>query len=537
MTQARDLRQKLYLQLRPMQVPDTNPQPVDREDERWLDSSPLAAILATTDRVSGTEIVLYPGESNEILIQLQNLGNGPLELGKLSLEIEGSFPSSWFSSGWLDITDMEGKPLPNIDFFKEVVIFAIVLLIREGLYRFVSLLLVLHDYLDREREGKRFLWRSQVELSPIRKLEAVLNFKIPQDWFESEKSLGSGDALVLDYQGRVYVSYPASERQSLNKRVLVSTDFNLYVRPRSLYLNFLPEIYREVDLIGRLLKIFEQAFEPDVQALDALWAYLNPLIAPKELLPFLAHWIGWNLTPELTITQKRRLISQAMEIYRWRGTRKGLRHYLHLYTGLPLDEDLPEEEKAISIQENFRRDFTIGKTRLGDESNARIEGGQAYHFILRLRFPPNLWREALRREALICYSYSPRLSLRLWFLSFLPLRFPPNLRREALICYSYSQRLSFRLWFLSFLFLHLNQIEEVEQWFLSFLFFYLNQIEEIEQFEPLFFFNQNQIEPLIRQIVEQEKPAFCTYELYIRQIHPYPACLRNLALAISQSFT
>ena len=477
MTQARDLSQKLDLKLLPMQLPDTKTQPVVRADVRWSDSSPLAAILATADRVSGTEIVLYPGEPNEILIQLENLGSRTLELRELWIEIEASFPTSWRR-----ITDMEGNPLSII-------------------------------------EGNLFLWSSQLQLSPQQKLEAVLNFKIAPDWFESEKSLGSRDALVLDYQGRVYVSYPASERQSLNKRVLVSTDFNLYVRPRSLYLNFLPEIYREVDLIGRLLKIFEQAFEPDVQALDALWAYLNPLIAPKELLPFLAHWIGWNLTPELTITQKRRLISQAMEIYRWRGTRKGLRHYLHLYTGLPLDEDLPEEEKAISIQENFRRDFTIGKTRLGDESNARIEGGQAYHFIVRLRFPPNLWREVLRREALICYSYSPRLSLRLWFLSFLPLRFPLNLWREALICYSYSPNLSLRLWFLSFFFFHLNQIEHVEH------------------FEPFFFFHRNQIEPLIRQIVEQEKPAFCTYELYIRQIHPYPAFLRNLAIAISQIFT
>ena len=414
MTQTRDLSQKLYLQLQPIQLPDTNPQPIDREDERWLDSSPLAAILATADRVSGTEIVLYPGESNEVLIELQNLGNGSPPLRELWLEIEGSFPSNW-----LRITDMEGNPLPS----EQVVIFAYFFdnLLERGLHRLASLLLQHYPI----REGNRFLWSFQEQLSPLRKLEAVLNFKIPEDWFESEESLGSSDALVLDYQGRVYVSYPASERQSLNKRVLVSTDFNLYVRPRSLYLNFLPEIYREVDLIGRLLKIFEQAFEPDVQALDALWAYLNPLMAPKALLPFLAHWVGWNLTPELSEPQKRRLISQAMEIYRWRGTRKGLRHYLHLYTGLPLDEDLPEEQKAISIRENFRRDFIIGKTKLGKE-NASIEGGQSYHFIVRLRF------------------------------------------------------------------------------------------KKLEQVEPFFIFNQTQIEPLIRQIIEQEKPAFCTYELYIQ---------------------
>ena len=507
MTQARDLSQKLDLQLLPIQLPDAKTQPVVRADGRWSDSSPLAAILATADPVSGTEIVLYPGESNEVLIQLENLGNRTLELRELWLEIEGSFPSSWVSSGWLNITDMEGEPLPNIHFFKKVVIFAIFLLTIAGLYRFSTIIHLLHDYLDREREGNRFLWRTQVQLSPRRKLEAVLNFKIAEDWFESEKTLGSPEPLVLDYQGRVDVSSPASEMQRSKK--LVSKDFNLYVRPRSLYLNYLPEIYRHVDLIGRLLKIFEQTFEPDVQTLDALWAYLNPLMAPEELLPFLAHWVGWNLTPELSTTQKRRLISQAMEIYRWRGTRKGLRHYLHLYTGLPLDEDLPEEQKAISIQENFRRDFIIGKTKLGTE-NAYIGGGQSYNFVVQLRFSVSLWREAL-----ICYSYSSRLSLHLWFLSFLRLRFPifpenlwrlrfsVSLWREALICYSYSSRLSLRLWFLSFLFFYLD-------------YSYLNQIKKLEQVEPFFFFNRTQIEPLIHQIIEQEKPAFCTYELYIQ---------------------
>ena len=475
MTQARDLSQKLYLQLLPMQLPDTNPQPVVGEDERWSDSSPLAAILATADRVSGTEIVLYPGESNEILIQLENLGSRTLELRELWLEIEGSFPCKW------SIIDLEGNPLPS----EQIVIFAYFLdnLLERRLHRLASLLLQHYSV----RKGNRFLWKFQEQLAPMQKLEAVLNFKIAEDWFESEKSWGSGDALVLDYQGWVYVSSPPSETQRSKK--LVSTDFNLYVRPRSLYLNFLPEIYREVDLIGRLLKIFEQAFEPDVQALDALWAYLNPLIAPNTLLPFLAHWVGWNLTPELSETQKRRLISQAMEIYRWRGTRKGLRHYLHLYTGLPLDKDLPEEQKTISIQENFRRDFTIGKTCLGDESNARIEGGQAYHFIVRLRSPDNpnkaefqlwyLWWHAfhLWRKALICYFYSQRLYLYLWFLC---LFYPDfQLWRKALICYSYSQRLPPRLWFLCF-------------------------------------FYRNQVELLIRQIVEQEKPAFCTYELYIQ---------------------
>jgi phage tail-like protein len=226
------------------------------------------------------------------------------------------------------------------------------------------------------------------ELHPRGQMEAVLYFYPPTDCFESEEALRPGESLKLDYQGRIYVYYgqQETERSGDPPEVLPSmesADFNLYVRPRSLYQDFLPEIYREVDFIGRLLKIFEQAFEPAVQALDVLWAYLDPLTAPETLLPFLAYWVGWPLTPSLSLSRQRYLICQAMELYRWRGTRRGLRLYLHLYTDLPLDEHLPEEDKHISIQEVFGRGFLLGETHLNQGST--IGGGQLYHFIVLLR--------------------------------------------------------------------------------------------------------------------------------------------------------
>ncbi|HBB34786.1 MAG TPA: phage tail protein [Cyanobacteria bacterium UBA8803] len=217
------------------------------------------------------------------------------------------------------------------------------------------------------------------EVLPRRQIEAVVYFQLPADFFESDESWSFGQSQQLDYQGKIYVNYadPETGRQLMEVRT-----FNLYIRPRSLYPTFLPDIYREVDFIGRLLKIFEQAFEPTVQTLDALWAYLDPLMAPEALLPFLAHWVGWPLNPALSLNRQRYLIRQAMQIYRWRGTRRGLRFYLHLFTDLPLDEHLPEQEKHISIQEVFSRGLVMGETRLNRDSF--IGGGQPYHFIVVL---------------------------------------------------------------------------------------------------------------------------------------------------------
>ncbi|NEQ97309.1 MAG: phage tail protein, partial [Cyanothece sp. SIO2G6] len=162
--------------------------------------------------------------------------------------------------------------------------------------------------------------------------------------------------------------------------------FNVFVRPDSLYLNFLPDFYREVDFIGRYLKIFEQGFEPVVQTLETLWANLDPLTASQAMLPFLAHWVGWPTKVPWDTPTQRRLIRRAMELYRWRGTRRGLRLYLHLYSGLSLDQpDTPEAQRQISIQEIFNEGFKLGRARLGNDTI--MGGSRPYHFIVRLRSP------------------------------------------------------------------------------------------------------------------------------------------------------
>lgn len=228
------------------------------------------------------------------------------------------------------------------------------------------------------------------ELRPGQRTEAVLYFTMAADFFENRQALKPGETIVLDYDGEVQV-YARGTRT-----LLATRPFSLHVRPHSRYLNFLPAAYREVDFIGRFLKLFEQTFDPDIQVLSSLWAYLDPLTAPEAMLPFLAQWVGWPSEVPWSLAQQRRLIGRALEIYRWRGTRKGLRLYLHLYTGLPLEDDpaIPEASKQISIQETFSRGFLIGSARLGQDS--MLGGGKPFHFSVRLRTPYSLDEQLLR---------------------------------------------------------------------------------------------------------------------------------------------
>lgn len=203
--------------------------------------------------------------------------------------------------------------------------------------------------------------------------QIVLYFLAPQDVFEAQP-LSQPEGLQIDYQGRLYLHVtPTSNGQRHTEMVA----FSLHLRPPSLYLDFLPDLYRESDFLSRFLALFEQAFEPINQAMDQMWAYLDPLTAPEALLPFLAHWVAWPLESRWSQERQRRLIRHAVELYRWRGTRRGLQLFIHLYTDLPLDSH------HIQITEGSGYGFTVNQARLGADSH--LGGGKPYHFAVRLR--------------------------------------------------------------------------------------------------------------------------------------------------------
>ncbi len=72
-------------------------------------------------------------------------------------------------------------------------------------------------------------------------MEAVLYFQIPANFFEAPTALSPGQVFKLNYQARFAVSgyLPGTVPQ-----LLQVASFNLYVRPLTRYLEFLPTIYR-----------------------------------------------------------------------------------------------------------------------------------------------------------------------------------------------------------------------------------------------------------------------------------------------------
>ncbi|HSB71326.1 MAG TPA: phage tail protein [Candidatus Methylomirabilis sp.] len=105
---------------------------------------------------------------------------------------------------------------------------------------------------------------------------------------------------------------------------------------QSRYLEYLPAIYqdREEPFLGQLLVPFEEVLTGFDALLSDLDRYFAPALTDREFLPWLADWVALVLDEEWDEPKRRRLIAEAVALYRERGTVGGLQRYLEIYTGL-----------------------------------------------------------------------------------------------------------------------------------------------------------------------------------------------------------
>ncbi len=100
------------------------------------------------------------------------------------------------------------------------------------------------------------------------------------------------------------------------------------------YLQYLPAFYREDDFAGRFLNIFEDILNPIEGIIHNLAFYFDPGTAPQSILPWLTSWVGLVMDERWPEARRQQLIKSTTELYRWRGTKRGLSEYLKIYTGV-----------------------------------------------------------------------------------------------------------------------------------------------------------------------------------------------------------
>jgi phage tail-like protein len=95
----------------------------------------------------------------------------------------------------------------------------------------------------------------------------------------------------------------------------------------------LPAIYQDDDFAQRFLAALDDVVAPIYSTLDNFEAYLDPAIAPDDLLEWLAGWVGIALDESWDDSRRRAIVARAVELYRMRGTAAGLAGQVELQTG------------------------------------------------------------------------------------------------------------------------------------------------------------------------------------------------------------
>ena len=159
-------------------------------------------------------------------------------------------------------------------------------------------------------------------------------------------------------------------------------------------LQYLPPSFHEDEFLGRFLLIFESILDPIERTIDNIDLYFDPRLAPEPLLPWLASWFDLVLNEKWPIERRRALVHAAADLYRWRGTRRGLSEYLRIYTGVEPTIIEPGQEQRSNGSSSlpahvFRVVLEVPDPRLVERDlvEAIIEAEKPAHtaYILELR--------------------------------------------------------------------------------------------------------------------------------------------------------
>jgi len=156
----------------------------------------------------------------------------------------------------------------------------------------------------------------------------------------------------------------------------------------------LPALYQEEEVdprtgavrsnfAQRFTAAFDELLAPVFSCLDNLFAYLDPTLAPADFVDWLGGWVGVELDENWPLERRRALVLRAVELYRWRGTARGLAEAVMILAGVE-----PE------IEDN-------GGVAWSTEPDGALPGSPEPKLVVRLRVGRSAAIDRVRLEALV----------------------------------------------------------------------------------------------------------------------------------------
>jgi phage tail-like protein len=153
-------------------------------------------------------------------------------------------------------------------------------------------------------------------------------------WLNGENQTGDYpfDVVATDVESGETFTAPGLLRLRHQETRLLKLLPSIYSQQPTRIDRFAP--FEEKPFFERFLRGFEDALEPTNTLLARMAEYFDADGAPPDFLPWLGTWVSLVLDENWPELKRRRLIKEAVELYRWRGTRRGLLRYLEIYTGI-----------------------------------------------------------------------------------------------------------------------------------------------------------------------------------------------------------
>ncbi|QJD84383.1 phage tail protein [Cohnella herbarum] len=150
----------------------------------------------------------------------------------------------------------------------------------------------------------------------------------------SQPVVNPRDALFFGAKGRylwLKVEWIGSERHTPELR-----RFRVYF-PRETLLSYLPAVYQEEessqDFLARYLSLFGTLFDSVEEQIDGMSKQFDRERVNGRQLRWLGSWLGLDSDEHWRDDTIRRLIRAAPELYRYRGTRRGIEKLVETFTG------------------------------------------------------------------------------------------------------------------------------------------------------------------------------------------------------------
>jgi phage tail-like protein len=96
-------------------------------------------------------------------------------------------------------------------------------------------------------------------------------------------------------------------------------------------INAVPPMLAEDPFVQRMMPAFDEVLAPIISTLDCFPSYLDPALAPLDMVTYMASWLFPNYEDQLSEEGLRHALATAVERSGWRGTARGIREALQTF--------------------------------------------------------------------------------------------------------------------------------------------------------------------------------------------------------------